>query len=284
MIINARINGEEGEIFRLCEWSSSTFATNPTLLLQTDDLQKVKRVFNNITKIEIYVSGNLVASYTQYDTYGAISYDGQMFVQHENIFTDCMRVSLIRTSLVDEVNRLSELVEPTINIDSMTVDEYRNYLMKQIGKQCRAEIYDGTQVQLPSTGAIEKYTYNDDDQRNLTNAMAILIVAPELPSVPYHPSGGMCRMIPAADLVTIYGTLQVRLTYLTTRCNFMNVWLRSITDKDQLLQINWDTELPEEYDQQVNEIYSQSLTIMNKIKNKFIPQEQEDEADEEINN
>lgn len=130
MIINARINGEEGEIFRLCEWSSSTFATNPTLLLQTDDLQKVKRVFSNITKIEIYVSGNLVASYTQYDTYGAISYDGQMFVQHENIFTDCMRVSLIRTSLVDEVNRLSELVKPTIDIDSMTVDEYRNYLMK----------------------------------------------------------------------------------------------------------------------------------------------------------
>ena len=114
--------------------------------------------------------------------------------------------------------------------------------------------------------------------------MAILIVAPELPSVPYHPSGGMCRMIPAADLVTIYGTLQVRLTYLTTRCNFMNVWLRSITDKDQLLQINWDTELPEEYNQQVSEIYSQSLTIMNEIKNKFIPQEQEDEENEEINN
>ena len=284
MIINARINSEEGEIFRLCEWSSSTFATNPTHLLQTDDLQRVKRVFSNITKIEIYVSNNLVASYTQYDTYGAISYDGQIFVQHENIFTDCMRVSLIRTSLVDEVNRLSELVEPVIDIDSMTVDEYRDYLMKQIGKQCRAEIYDGTQIQLPSTGAIEKYTYNDDDQRNLTNAMAILIVAPELPSVPYHPSGGMCRMIPAADLVTIYGTLQVRLTYLTTRCNFMNVWLRSITDKDQLLQINWDTELPEEYNQQVSEIYSQSLTIMNEIKNKFIPQEQEDEENEEINN
>ena len=130
MIINARINSEEGEIFRLCEWSSSTFATNPTLLLQTDDLQRVKRVFSNITKIEIYVSNNLVASYTQYDTYGAISYDGQIFVQHENIFTDCMRVSLIRTSLVDEVNRLSELVEPVIDIDSMTVDEYRDYLMK----------------------------------------------------------------------------------------------------------------------------------------------------------
>lgn len=282
MYITARINGEGGESFRLCEWSSASFASNPELLLQTDDLQRVKVTFSNINKIEIYVSENLVASYTQYDTYGAITYVGQIFVQHENIFTDCMRVSLVKTSLADEVSRLTDLVEPVIDIDAMDVDEYRAYLLKQIGAACRADIYAGTQVQLPSSGAIERYTYNDDDQRNLTNAMAILIVAPELPSVPYHPSGGLCRMIPAMDLVTIYGTLQVRLTYLTTRCNFMNVWIRSIATKEELLQINWQTELPQEYAEQVSAIYAQSLAIMNAIKDKFIPQpDPEDDPEDE---
>lgn len=272
MYITARINGEGGEVFRLCEWSSAGFASNPELLLQTDDLQRVKTAFSQITKIEIYVSDNPVASYTQYDTYGAISYVGKVFVQHENVFADCMRVSLVRTSLADEVSRLSDLVEPVIDIDAMTVEEYRAYLLKQIGAACRAQVYAGTHVQLPSSGAIEKYTYNDDDQRNLTNAMAILIVAPELPSVPYHPSGGLCRMIPSMDLVTIYGTLQIRLTYLTTRCNFMNRWINTIETKEELLTINWDTELPEEYMEQVNEIYSQSLAILKAIEDKFIPQ------------
>ena len=269
MIITCKINNSK--TYRLCSWSAAAFASDPVLMLQTDDLREVKETFDEIDLIEVFISENLVGTYTKYDTYGTISYDGKVFVQHENVFQDCMRVSLIRTSLADEVDRLTELVTPTQNIEEMTTEEYRAYLLKQIGAACRQDIYNGTQVQLPSSGSVELYTYNDDDQRNLTNAMAILIVAPELPSVPYHPSGGLCRMIPAIDLVTIYGTLQLRLTYLTTRCNYMNTWIKSIDSKDALLDINWQTDLPQEYQTQVNEIYSQSLSIVNTIMHKFMP-------------
>lgn len=268
MIIKARINGEGGKEYRLCSWNAAEFASNTTLNLQTDDLREVKETFEHINKIEIYVSDNLVAAYTKYDSYGSISYAGKVFVQHENIFTDCMLVSLIRSSLADEVERLNEAINPTVDIDQMTTEEYRSYLLKQIGSVCRQQIYDGTQVQLTG-GQVEYFTYNDDDQRNLTNAMAILIVAPELPYIPYHPSGGFCRMVPAMDLLTIYSTLQVRLTYLTTRCNFMNMWIKSIQTKEELMTINWDTQLPEEYETQVNDIYQQALGIVNVMKEKF---------------
>lgn len=270
MYITARINGEQGPIFRLCSWSAQSFAGDPVLHLQTDDLLLVKQTFEHVTKIQIYVSQNPVAAYTKYDTYGSISYSGKVYVEHENIFADCMSVSLVRSSLVDQVEKINEKVNPVIDIESMTMEEYKEYLLKQIGVACREQIYGGTQVQLPSSGAIEKYTYNDDDQRNLTNAMAILIIAPELPSVPYHPSGGFCRMIPSLDLLTIYSTLQLQLTYLTTRCNFMRMWIKGINTKEELLTINWNTELPEEYQQQVNEIYQQSLVIIQTIKEKFM--------------
>ena len=102
--------------------------------------------------------------------------------------------------------------------------------------------------------------------------MAMLMIAPELPAIPYHSSnGGLCRMIPSADLVTIYLTLEVQLTYLVTRCNYMNAWIKSIDNKEELLNITWETELPEQYQTSVNEIYSQTLLIMETIKNKFIP-------------
>lgn len=266
MLIKARIN--EDQIFRLCSWSASEFDSSPMLRIQTDDLRMVKDVFSHINKIEIFMNDTPAGTYTQYDSYESISYEGQVFVQHENIFADCMRVGLKRSSLADEVARIAERVSPTIDIDAMTVDEYRSYLLGQISKQCSAEIYDGTQVQL-ADGQIETYTYNDDDQRNLTNAMAILIIAPELQMIPYHPSGGFCRMIPAQDLLRIYGTLQLRLTYLTTRCNFMNMWIKSVPTKEELLTINWQSELPEFYQNQVNEIYSQSLQIMQAIEGKF---------------
>lgn len=281
MIIKARINGENGHIFKLCSWDSTNFDSNPLLRIQSSDLTEVKNVFSHVESIEIYVSENLVAAYSQYDAYSTISYVGEVFVQHENIFAECMEVGLKRTSLASEVADLRNKVEPVIDIEAMTVDEYRDYLLKQVGAACRQEIYDGTQVELPSTGAIEKYTYNDDDQKNLTNAMAILIIAPELPMIPYHPSGGMCRMIPSLDLLTIYGTLQVRLTYLTTRCNFMNIWIRSIKTKEELLEINWNTDLPQEYQTRVDDIYSQSLAIMNQIKQRFLPQEEETNATQE---
>ena len=273
MLIKARINGET--TFRLCSWSASEFDASPMLRIQSDDLRHAKEVFANINTIEIYMNDTPAGTYTQYDSYESISYEGQVFVAHENIFADCMRIGLKRSSLVDEVARIHEIVEPTIDIDAMTVDEYRNYLLGQISKQCSAEIYAGTQVQL-SDGTIEKYTYDDNDQKNLTNAMAILIIAPECPAVPYHPSGGFCRMIPAIDLLNIYGTLQLRLTYLVTRCNYMNMWIRSIQTKDELLQINWETELPEEYQEQVNNIYSQALQIFEHIKEKFLPADNEE--------
>lgn len=274
MIIKARINGEH--MFKLCSWSASEFDSNPMLRIQSDDLQLVKNVFAEINKIEIYISDNPAGTYTQYNTFDSISYEGSVFVQHENIFADCMRIGLKRTSLVDEVARIQEIVQPTVDVDAMTVDEYRQYLLSQISEACRQQIYAGTQVQLPSSGQMESYTYKAEDQQNLTNAMAILVIAPELEEIPYHPSGGLCRMIPALDLVTIYGTLQLNLTYLTTRCNFMNTWIKSINSKEELMQINWHTDLPEGYQQQVNEIYSRSLQIMNKIREKFITNEEEE--------
>lgn len=273
MIIKARINGEGGHIYNLCSWSASGFDADPTLRIQSDDLREAKEVFAEINKIEIYMNDTPAGSYTQYDSYASISYEGKVFVEHENIFADCMSITLKRSSLVNEVAALTELINPTIDIDAMTTEEYRKYLLKQIGMACREEIYKGTQVEL-TDGTIEYYTYDDDDQRNLTNAVIILIVAPEARYVPYHPSGGFCRMIPALDMVTIYGTLQVRLTYLTTRCNFMNMWIKSIQTKEELLEIDWNTPLPESYQEQVNDIYSRALQIMEDIKRKFEPDEE----------
>ena len=84
-------------------------------------------------------------------------------------------------------------------------------------------------------------------------------------------------MIPAVDLLNIYGTLQLRLTYLVTRCNYMTMWIRSIQTKEELMQITWNTELPEEYQAQVANIYSQALAIMEKVREKFIPAEDDED-------
>lgn len=271
MLIKARINYNNAWMFKLGEWSATSFSANPSLLIQSSDLSLIKEVFKDITAIEIYFNNNPVATYTEYDTFGSISYEGNQFIQHENIFAECMRVTLKRTNLVEQVERIRDKIDPVIDPENMTLEEYKDYLLKNISAACRKQIYAGSLVQLPS-GGTELFTYNAEDQQNLTSAMAMLMIAPELPAIPYHSSnGGLCRMIPSADLVTIYLTLEVQLTYLVTRCNYMNAWIRSINNKEELLNITWETELPEQYQTSVNEIYSQTLLIMETIKNKFMP-------------
>lgn len=267
MVIKARINEEQ--MFRLCSWSSGAFAGDPTLRLQTDDLRGVKELFSDIWRVEIFVNDNLAGEYVQYDSYESISYEGTVFVEHENIFADCMRVTLRRSSLVDEVARIEEIVSPTYDIDSMTAGEYRNYLLKQISNDCRNEIYHGTQVQL-SDGTVEYYTYDAEDQQNLVNAVAMIVITPDMPAYPYHPSGGICRMMSAVDILEIYVTLQLYLIDKSTKCNLMNNWLKSIDNKEDMLEISWDTELPENYQEQWNEIHEQALEIMNAFRDKYI--------------
>ena len=66
----ARINEET--IFALAEWDANVFNVNPSLILQSDNLSLVKNTFEKIEKIEIFVSENLVATYTVYDSFSEI--------------------------------------------------------------------------------------------------------------------------------------------------------------------------------------------------------------------
>ena len=132
MIIRARINGNDNYIYKLCEWNSSLFADSPVLKLQTDDLVGVKEVFNNITKIEIYQAEVLTSEYTLYDTYSSICYNGRVFVHHEGIFADCLEVRLQKSSLADQVRRIEEAISNDIDIDAMTVAEYKSFVLNNI--------------------------------------------------------------------------------------------------------------------------------------------------------
>ena len=56
IIIKCRINGEY--MFDLLEWESQAFNANPCLKLETTDLARVKEVFDDLNKIEIYYNAN----------------------------------------------------------------------------------------------------------------------------------------------------------------------------------------------------------------------------------
>lgn len=267
MIIQARINGDDNNVFNLAFWDAVQFNNVQSLTIQSNDFARLKQVFSEITKIEIFVSGSLVAQYTSYDSFSEMIYKGEMYIESENTFAETIEVKLTKINLVDQVERIQKEVDKVVDIDSMSTEEYRQYLLGVIGQKCQQQIYDGDYVNI-STGS-KKFTYNAEDQMNIQNAVNILMLVPTLEKVPYHVSKDSCYLMDALDMLTVYMTLQTRLTYLTTRGNAFNMWIQNAQTKEELMNITWESELPQEYQENVEAIYSHALYIAEEVAKVF---------------
>ena len=268
MDIKVRVNKNDNYIFKLCSWDAPTFENSQALTIQSDNFNLLKEAFTTITNIEIFIADNPVGEYNIFDSFSSMTYLGRVFVAHENIFTDAIEVTLVKTNIAEQVKRIQEQLDDTIDIDAMTVDEYRDYLLGLISKQCQQEIYDGDYIEISS--GTKKFTYKAEDQANIQSAFNILMIVPDLEYVPYHASKDNCYLMPSKDMLKIFMTLQLKLTYLITRCNQFNMWIRSINSKEELMQITWESELPQAFQENLANIYNYSIYIMQKVSEKII--------------
>ena len=280
MILKARINNDDTKMYRLVNWNAPDFAGGFTLTVQGNDLNKVSTDFDKITKLEIYQDDMLVATYSNLDTCDEITFLKNQYVQGEQRFTDALRIHLTKTDIISQVQRIDEQLNPTIDIEKMDLDEVKEYVIKQIGKKCREEIYDGEDVTLPN-GDVQKFSYSADDQANLGNAITLAFAARQLGFdlnyIPYHANSTMCALYDTESIVAIYMTLQLRLTRLTTKCNMLNCMIRGADNKEDVLAITWDTQLTEEYQQRYNEIITIAIETAQAMAEAMRPNNENDE-------
>lgn len=280
MIYKVRLNGDDTKFFNLTDWNAANFQSSLTLTVQGADIDMINAAFAAIQKMEVFQDEMLVATYTDLDTYDEVAFIKNEFVQGEGRFTNAMRIHLTRTNIVTQLQRLDEQINPTVDLDTMTLDEVKEYKIHEIGEICRAEIYAGEQVTL-SDGTTRNFSYNADDQANILNSSLIAFASKTLgfplEYIPYHPDETECRLMPVADLINIYMILQLKLTRLTTKCNMLNCMIRDCSDKESALAITWNTELTEEYQNRYNEIVTVSIEIAQAMAAAMQPQPEAEE-------
>ena len=256
-----------------------------TLIVQGNNLAAVKNDFDSITRIEIFQDELLVATYTNIDTYDEITFLKNEYVPGEQKFTDALRIHLTKTDIIEQINRIDEQINPVIDTESMTLEEAKEYKIKELGDICRAEIYAGEEVEL-SDGTLKAYTYNADDQANVLSAITLAFAAKQmgfdLDYIPYHANGAECELLDTPSMVSIYMTLQLRLTRLTTKCNMLNCMVRDCISKEGVFAITWDTQLTQEYQQRYNEIVTVSVNIAQAMAEAMMPPQEEVEPEEPV--
>ena len=284
MILTVRLNSDDSKIYRLTSWNATNFTSELTLTVQGSDLTGISTDFAEITKLEIFQDDMLVATYSDIDTYDEITFIKNEYVPGEQRFSDALRIHLTKVDIISQVQRIDEQLNPVIDIEAMSLNETKEYKIKQIGAVCRAEIYAGEDVTL-SDGSVKHYTFDAEDQQDVLSAVTLAFAAKTmgftLDYIPFHATGQACELLDTASMVAIYMTLQLKLTRLTTKCNMLNCMIRECEDKDSVLDITWETQLTEEYQDRYNQIVTASIAIAQAMAAAMTPETPDDSEDDD---
>jgi hypothetical protein len=242
-------------------------------------------MFSDLEFIEIFKDNDLVAEYSVFDGYSNIAYIQDVFVEGENKFVDCLEVTLTKTNLAEQVKRIQDIVEPVVDESTMTTQQLREHRIKQVSDAGEADIYSGDNVTL-SDGTVKHFTYSSHDQANLESYLALIMASDNRENlfIPYHGADETCRQYGYIDIVTIYFTLSMKKLRVYTYVNMLRAWLEYLADIEDIRAIHYGSELPAQYQAQMDEILTRSLATLMELREKFVPTpdvEPEDEPKDE---
>lgn len=133
-----------------------------------------------------------------------------------------------------------------------TLAELQAAKKQEISAACERAIYSGISVIL-SDGSTEHFALTEHDQLNLFGKQVQLAAGAD--KLEYHSDGCACRYYSAADMQTIITAAMTYVSYHTTYCNALNMWIAGVTDKDELSRITYGVSVPEQYQSEVLKAY-----------------------------
>ena len=125
-----------------------------------------------------------------------------------------------------------------------------NSKLGEMNTACRETIYAGIDVK--TEYGDEHFSLNTHDQQNLSSIK--MIIASGADSYPYHADGKACVLYSATDLNNIITTATKFITYQTTYCNMLRLWIERETDSDTINSIYYGCELPEDLQEYMEEL------------------------------
>ena len=253
--------------FPLFHWDAYNL---DSLFIMGDNLAEVKTAFTNIKHISIINDTNVeVAVFTQFDGYDFINYKGVNYSNQLDDFVDELEVHLTKIDLVQQVQRIEEQINPIIDFDSMSLEEFKEYKINEISKAGEQIIFNGTEVTLLN-GVTKNFTYNLEDQSNLLNAIFIIQTLGNLTiSLPYHGHAEPCELYNAKDILAVYFTLQFFSTRIQTEINMKMNWIRSCTTKEEIRQIDINTPLPQSWADRAAAIMGPTIELAQQLQETY---------------
>lgn len=165
--------------------------------------------------------------------------------------------------LSDDGSRYQPPEAPPIEPYMPTQEELLTYARAskkaEVSAACEQIIRKGITVKL-SDGAVEHFSLTDHDQINLFGKQAQLAAGAE--KLEYHADGQPCRYYSAEDMQMIIQAATFHVSYHTTYCNALNIWIAECQTADEVGTISYGADVPEEYRSEVLDAYLIQIAAM----------------------
>lgn len=137
-----------------------------------------------------------------------------------------------------------------------TLEELRTTKKREISQTCEKTIYTGVDVTL-TDGSTEHFSLTEHDQLNLFGKQAQLSAG--ITQLEYHSDGQPCRYYSATDMQLIIAAAMQHVSYHTTYCNAVNMWIAGCESPEEIQQIYYGADVPEAYQNEVLKAYTASM-------------------------
>lgn len=130
---------------------------------------------------------------------------------------------------------------------------------REVSNICEQMIYAGADVTFEN-GHTEHFSLTEHDQLNLFGKQVQLASGASL--LEYHADGQPCKYYTSEDMQLIIKAAMWHVSYHTTYCNALNMWIAGCDTADEVNEIYYGAEIPDEYKNEVMTSYITQIANM----------------------
>lgn len=126
--------------------------------------------------------------------------------------------------------------------------------LKEVSQKCEETIYNGVDVKMPD--GTYHFSLTEKDQLNIFGLQAKISAGQT--ALEYHADGQPCKYYSVEDIQKLITAAMTLVSYNTTYCNSLNMWIKAETDSRVIEGIYYGIDIPEIYQSDVLEKYLSS--------------------------
>ena len=235
MVYTVKLDSSDDKVFNLMQFNSMTFDMECKLVVCTDDLKAVKSAFTNFKTLDIYRDDAQIATYTCFNNYKEISLQQGLYNNSNGEWEDALIVSLTRANIVEQVQRLDEKVNQIVDVNTLSLDEYKNYLQEK-NKAALAEFLASQSVEFNG----KPYGVSEEDQNEMAlNFMQYqaLTTAGQQVTLEWHSKKSACETFTAEEFVQLTAMIKAFVYPYFQQMNVIKQQIFSSTSREELDKI-----------------------------------------------